>query len=188
MRLRSRLLLFFVGKTIAFFIVIAIVWHFVAPSYNSLLAEAADQLAPGQTMISHEQNTIYVFPEIGTGRPGVYGIEPLDLQYGLLLVIALIAATPGLRLSQRFKFIPIAFVIMFIIHVASILVFANATRSETPASIGSNPFVILFGIFGADLFPVLVWGILSFRYFLPRPQESPMPKMQSRSVRKKQAP
>lgn len=185
MRLRSRLLLFFVGRTIAFFIVIAIVWHFVAPGYNSLLAEAANWLAPAQTTISHEQNTIYVFPEIGTGRPGVYAIEALDLQYGLLLVIALIAATPGLRLSQRFKFIPIAFVIMFIIHVVSILVFANATRSETPASIGSNPFVILFGIFGADLFPVLVWGILSFRYFLPRSQQSPMPKMQSRPEGKK---
>jgi uncharacterized protein YhhL (DUF1145 family) len=182
--LKSRLLLF-IGKTIGFFIVIAIVWHFIAPSYDSLLAKAANQLAPAQTTISYEKNTIYVFPEISTGRPGVYGIEPLDLQYGLLLVIALIAATPGLRLRQRFKFIPIAFVIMFIIHVASILVFANATRSETPASIGSNPFVILFGIFGADLFPVLVWGILSFRYFLPRSQESPVPKMQPRPEGKK---
>ena len=188
MRLRSRLLLFFVGKTIAFFIVIAIVWHFVAPSYDSLLAKAANQLAPAQTVISYEQNTIYVFPENGTGRPGVYGIEPLDLQYGLLLVIALIAATPGLRLSQRFKFIPIAFVTIFLIHVASILVFANATRSETPASIGSNPFVILFGIFGADLFPVLVWGALSFRYFLPKPEKSLALKVRSTSQGRKQVP
>lgn len=179
MWLRSRLLLF-VGRTIAFFIVIAIVWHFIAPGYNDLLAGAADRFAPAQTMISHEQNTIYVIPEIGTGRTGAYAIEALDLQYGLLLVLALIAATPGMRLRQRFKSIPIALVIMFIVHVAGILVFANATRSETPATIGSNPFVILFGIFGADLFPVLVWGVLSFRYFLPGRHGSPVPKIQSR--------
>ena len=187
MWLRSRLL-GFIGKTVAFFIIISVLWYFVAPTYNRLLAGAANQFAPAQTMISSaEHNTIYVFPEIGSGRPGAYAIEALDLQYGLLLVVALIAATPGLRLTQRFKFIPIAFVIMFIIHVASILIFAYAAQSGTPASISKNPFVILFSILGTGLFPVLVWGALSFRYFLPKPDEKPLvPKMQSRLEREKQ--
>jgi hypothetical protein len=186
MWLRSRLLRF-IGKTIAFFIVISVLWHFVAPTYNRLLAGAADQFGPGQTAISAEQDNLYILPELNTGPAGMYEIYGLDMQYGLLLVVALIAATPGLRLTQRFRYIPIAFVIMFIIHVATILIFAYVAESGTPASVTKNPFVVLFSILGTDLFPVLVWGVLSFRYFLPKPNEEPLvPKMQLRFEREEQ--
>ena len=178
MRLRSSFLPF-VGKTIAFFIAISVVWHFVAPTYNSLLAGAANLLAPAQTVISSEHNTIYISPGLGSSWAWMYGINGLDLQYGLLLIVALIVATPGLRLTQRLKFIPIAFVIMFIIHVVSVLVFANAANSSTPTYVENNTLVILFCIMGCDLFPVLVWAALSFKYFLPRSGESPLSKIQS---------
>jgi len=178
MRLLSSFLPF-VGKTIAFFIVICAVWYFVAPTYNSLLAGAANQLAPAQTTISSEHNTIYISPELSAGWSWMYGINGLDLQYGLLLVVALIAATPGLRLIQRLKFIPIAFVIMFIIHVVSVLVFANVANSSTPTDVENNTLVILFCIMGCDLFPVLVWAALSFKYFLPRSGESPLSKIEA---------
>ena len=178
MRLRSSFLTF-VGKTIAFFVAICVVWYFVAPTYNSLLAGAANQLAPAQTSISSQDNTIYISPQASTGSVWMYGINGLDLQYGLLLIVALIAATPGLRLTQRLKFIPIAFVMMFIIHVVSVLVFANAANSSTPALVENNTLVILFCIMGCDLFPVLVWAALSFKYFLPRSVKSPLSKIQS---------
>jgi len=174
MQLRSSLLLF-VGKTVLFLIAIAIVWHFAAPTYNDLLAAAANRFHPAHTTIkSYEKDTIHVELISSTTQyektKTIYEIYGLDLQYGLLIVVALIAATPRLRLRQRFKFILIAFIIMFLIHIASILVFAKVAHSETPASISSNPFVVLFCIIGPDLFPALVWMALAFRYFLPKPE------------------
>jgi hypothetical protein len=29
-----------------------------------------------------------------------------------------------------------------------------------------NPLIVLFTIVGADLFPVLIWGIFAYKYFL----------------------
>lgn len=173
MWLRSKLLPF-VGKTVFFFIIVCAVWYFVAPAYNRLLAATASQVAPPQTIISSEQNVIHIFAELTTRLIGGYEIYGLDLQYGLLVVVALIAATPGLRLIQRLKSIVIAAIAMFVIHIVSILVFAHAVRSSTTGSVSNDPFVILFCIVGCDLFPVLVWGLLSYRYFSSRSDAAPI--------------
>ncbi len=169
MRLRSSLL-FFIGKAVLYLIAIAIVWHFISPAYNDLLAATANLIHPTHTeIVSYGQDTLRVYI---SGSQLAYEIYGLDLQYGLLIVLALIAATPGLRVMKRFKFVLIAFVIMFLIHVASILVFAKVASSATSATISSNPFVILFCIIGPDLFPALVWMALAFRQFFPKPESN----------------
>ena len=169
MRLRSSLL-FFVGKAVLFLIAIAIVWHFISPAYNDLLAATSNLLHPTHTkIVSRGQDIIRVYL---SGSYRAYDIYGLDLQYGLLIVLALIAATPGLKLIKRFKFILIAFVVMFLIHVASILVFAKVASSATSATISSNPYVVFFCIIGPDLFPALVWMALAFRQFFPKPESN----------------
>jgi len=169
MRLQSSLL-FFVGKAILFLIAIAIVWHFISPAYNDLLATTANLFHPAHTkIVSYGQDTLRVYL---SGSFRAYEIYGLDLQYGLLIVLALIAATPGLRLMKRFKFILIAFIIMFLIHIASILVFAKVAYSAKTATISSNPFVVFFCIIGPDLFPALVWMALAFRQFFPKPESN----------------
>jgi len=164
-RLQSSLL-FFIGKAVLFLIAIAIVWHFISPAYNDLLAGTANLLHPAHTkIVSYGQDTIRVtFPP----SSHAYEIYGLDLQYGLLIVLALIAATPGLRLMKRFKFVLIAFIIMFLIHVVSILVFAKVAYSAKSSTINSNPYVVFFCIIGPDLFPALVWMALAFRQFFPK--------------------
>ena len=37
-------------------------------------------------------------------------------------------------------------------------------RLETPPSIDNDPLVILFGTIGANLFPVVVWSVHSFKH------------------------
>ncbi len=164
MQLRNKLIPFF-GKTIVYFIIIAILWYFaLGPVYNDVMAGLGDIMTPSHDLW-HEDNTIYV---LGDKAENQYGIYALDLQYGLILLMALIIATPGIRITQRFKYIPIAWIVIFIIHMISILIFTWATKYDSP---GGHPLVILFSIFGSSLFPIVVWGFLSFRYFLPRPQE-----------------
>ena len=170
MRLRSSLL-FFIGKAILFLIAISIVWHFISPAYNDLLAGTANLFHPTHTkIISYGQDTLRVY--LSGSFKAIYEIYGLDLQYGLLIVLALIAATPGLRLMKRFKFILIAFIIMFLIHVASMLVFAKVASSAKPTTISSNPFVVFFCIIGPDLFPALVWMAMAFRQFFPKPESN----------------
>ena len=173
MQLKSRLIPFF-SKSIAFFIVITVVWYFLlGPVYNDVLAATADVLTPGHDLW-HYDNTIYV----DNYQNGIFAMQ---LQYGLLLVMALIAATPVIRITKRLKYIPIALVAIFIIHVISVVVFTWATKYDTP---DSNPHYILFAVFGSSLFPVIVWGVFSFRYLLPRPQEvkevNPHPRLKGK--------
>jgi hypothetical protein len=167
MRLRSSLL-FFIGKAVLFMIAIAIAWYFIYPAYNDLLASTANLFHPTHTkIVSYGKDTLRVYL---SGSSRAYEIYGLDLQYGLLIVLALIAATPGLRLIKRLKFSLIALVIMFLIHVASVLVFAKVASSANTSTISSNPYVVFFCIIGPDLFPALVWMVLSFRQFFPKPE------------------
>jgi hypothetical protein len=166
-RLKSSLL-FFIGKAVLFLIAIAIVWHFISPSYNDILAATANLIHPAHTkIVSYGQDLLRVYL---AGSSRAYEIYGLDLQYGLLIVLALIAATPGFRLIKRLKFVLIAFVVMFLIHVASVWVFAKVASSSSSATIGSNPYVVFFCIIGPDLFPALVWMALAFRQFFPKPE------------------
>ena len=168
MKLGPSQFLRFAGKAVACLIPIAAAWYFIAPAYNFLLAHAANLLAPAGYAITAEEYTIYVTPGPSTAGDWMYGINGMDLQYGLLITIALIAATPGLRLVQRAKLVPLVFGAMFVIHTVSVIVFAHVAPSGSPDDVGHNPFVVLFCILGCDLFPVLVWAALSLRHLLPR--------------------
>lgn len=172
MSLANRLLPF-IGKTIIFFVLIGILWHFIAPAYNHLLAAVSDAISPSDIATDSDGRMINV-----TSQTVSAGIHGQDLHYGLLLVIALIAATPGLRLIQRLKFIPIAVVVMFVIHVIGILIFAWSAP-------GDNPLLVLFSVLGSALFPIVIWVVLSFRYFMPKLQEASLARTSLRPKGKK---
>ena len=161
-------LLPFLGIAIGFIIVISLIWHFVAPVCNHLLVGIADRLTLTQVALG-EDNNIYLSTSL-EGVPFTTWIHSSYLHYGLILVIALIAATPGLKLSQRLNFIIFAMLILFIIHIVTILIMAKLMQSTggTAPLLHRNPAIILFLPIGGSLFPLLVWAGLSFRYWLPR--------------------
>jgi hypothetical protein len=92
------------------------------------------------------------------------------LHYGMLLVVSLIAATPGLTSRRRLMLIPLAVVIMFVLQMVTVLIFAKVALSGANPS--RNPLVTLFITLGTGLFPALVWGALSLKYWFPRPQKA----------------
>lgn len=172
---RGRLLRFAV-IALAVLVVIALLWPFIAPAYNRLLVGASSNLVPHEVTLAAEGSDIIVDveiqrPEISASASGK--IESSSLHYGLLFLMALIAATPGLKLSRRAKFGAIALVSMFLIHFITMMVVTRLMLSnvEGGGSLASNPWMVLFLTIGCDLFPLLVWGALSFRYWIPGPQK-----------------
>ena len=162
----------FIGKAIAFLIGLSLAWYFIAPAYNTILANVSEKLLPSQSALALDQGTIYIYPPSATEPAG--GIYASALHYGLVLVIALILATPRLKLLRRFEFIAIALSAIFFIHTLSIVLFARDILSGANTPLEQNPVIILFAIVGSDLFPVLIWAALSFKYFFPRPKRSRM--------------
>lgn len=171
MSLRGKLLPF-IGKAIAVVIVASVPWYFVAPAYNRLLATVSEKLIPSQLTLIPQHGNIYIYVQVDAQPIG--GIFASALHYGLLLVATLIVMTPGLRLAQRLKYVGIAIISMFAIHIVTIVLFVNAAVSSEASSMRQNPLIIFFTILGCDLFPALIWGVVAFRYFLPEPRGSPV--------------
>ena len=160
----------FIGKAIGFLIVISVVWYFITPAYNRLLLAVVDKIVSTELTLLLRQDTIYVYLQNVSNPIG--GIYVSSLHYGLLVVVSLILATPGLRIYKRLKSIAIALLAIFAVHLISIVLFAQTALSGAAASMEQNPLIVLFAIIGADLFPILIWGILSYKYFLTKPRKS----------------
>ena len=185
MPLNRNRILRFIGFTVLWFILICIIWYLlIGPVYNDILAATSDGLMTKYS-IWHTNDLIYVLHEdyshyVVQAPEKIPRIFALDIQYGLILLLALIFATPGIKLIQRLKYIPITVVVMFVIHILGILIFAWSSLSSN-----TNPLGVLFSILGSALFPIVIWGILSFKYFLPRLQEASAERMSARPRGKK---
>ena len=166
-----RNVLIFIGKVLVFIIIMSSFWPFLTPSYNHALVGVANKVVPSDVTLMAEDSSIIIRYERDS-MTATLPVHGLFLQYGLVVLIALIGATPGLKLRQRLKFIAAALIIMFGIHVVSMLVISEVTQSislEHPSK-GGSPLEILFVSIGFDLFPILVWVALSFKYWVPKPQ------------------
>ncbi len=154
----------FIWKTIGYLVAISVLWYFIAPAYNDLLLAVADKIVPPELTLMLRQDTVYIYLQNVSNPIG--GIYISSLHYGLVLVVSLILATPGLGVYKRLRSIVIALVAIFAVHLISVVSFARTALSGTGTSMEQNPLIVLFAIIGADLFPVLIWGILSYKYFL----------------------
>jgi len=170
MLLRGRFSVF-IGKVIGFLIVISVVWYFITPVYNRLLLAVVDKITSSELTLLLKQDTIYIYLQ-NVSNP-IAGIYVSALHYGLLVVVSLILATPGLRIYKRLKSIVIAFLAIFAVHLISVALFAQTALSGTDGSMEQNPLIVLFAIIGADLFPILIWGILSYKNLAARTEKSP---------------
>ena len=176
---RTKLILIFAGKALGFLIVLSLLWHFfLAEPYNRALVGITDSVSGVEIMLGEDFEED-VRQELGLKEGNIYiavwqpwglelhgHLEGSALHYGMLLVISLIAATPGLGWKRRLKFIGIALVIMFALHLITILIFAQIALSG--AYVSRNPVIILFITLGTALFPALIWGALCYKYWWPK--------------------
>ena len=162
--LKARLLPFAIKATVVA-IVFSMLGQFVAGFYVALLVNVSGPLLGSDVILVAERGGISVYQPgmvmIGTGGPLFY--------LGIILVTALIAATPGLKLRRRLGYIAIALLSIFVIHIISILVMAAIAPADEAGIMSSytNPLRILFFVIGGGFFPVLIWWLLSYKRFIP---------------------
>ena len=152
MLLRNKLFRFAVVAIIAL-IIIFLLWPFVGPAYDRFLVGTSDKISSSEISLI-EENHILLYQH-GTKKGG---IDSSYLHFGLILVTALTIATPGLKFWRRLKFIAIALVVVFAIHVVTLVALAGKEFS------GGDFFAVLLLPIGCSLFPALVWGVLCLRH------------------------
>jgi hypothetical protein len=169
---RQLSLLRFAGITIGIIVAISVLWPFIAGFYNHLLVVITNHLSPpgiayslkdadATIVISYEQHYL------GLKRTLSTLISGYALHFGLILVSALFAATPGITIFKRLQFIAGACLILFMIHIITLLIIARLLSSQGTGTLNllNNPVQVLLITVGCDLFPLLVWGVISARYW-----------------------
>jgi len=177
MSLTARLL-FFAGKFLFFFILACLVWWILTPSLNLLLAEGTNavfDLVERHRVASVEirDGSIQAF-SLDSDEP-ILSMVGYRQHYNLVLLVALILSAPGVPSYQRMKILILGVVILLGLDIATLIVgieHSYAGRGIVPLTatewVVYDQVFMLFGT-GITLFPVLIWGLLTFKYWLPMP-------------------
>jgi hypothetical protein len=150
-------------------IVLSIIWTFVDAQYSKFMSNIASGLVSEEYKIEQKQGTIYFERQyfivnvegkpthiaVPNNYPPEASIVASAIQFGLLLTIALVAATPGLSWRRRVLFSIIAAAITFFLQILSVVIMAKTLNS-------------LFFVIVSDLFPPVLWAIFSFKYWFVR--------------------
>jgi hypothetical protein len=197
MRLSARSLLSISIKLVLGLIIFAIIWPYFAPGYNRFIATTATALAHmmGKTININkvDENTIVLDVEFRFKLPQEKQPIKIKIEYeyegyfhfnfGLLL--ALFAATPFLKLSQRLKHVLIALITIIVFHMLFLYVSASAVdpcvRNVIPCAERTwYRWLDRFMAVSKNLFPVFLWALLTWRSWLPMPQPTRRPTKEAR--------
>jgi hypothetical protein len=138
-------------------IVLSVIWSFIDSAYSDFLATIARKVIYKAT-VEQREGSLY-FSHYTRYMGGWLQINDTihvsTIQFGLILTIALVAATPGLNLKRRFLYTGVAAMATFVLQIFSIIVMAKTFNS-------------LFFLIVSDLFPPLLWAAFSLRYWLKK--------------------
>jgi hypothetical protein len=150
----------FTIKAVLAVICLAVAWSFIAPYYNRLLVTATDWSLTSYRL-SSETGDIFFYSLSGEPVTGIHGAA---LHFGLVLLLALLIATPGLKLLPRLRNIGIGLLAMFAFHLVTLVLLAGLTDVNSGISTPSSSLpVVLLSTIGLNLIPPLVWIILCMR-------------------------
>jgi hypothetical protein len=157
--------------TAGLIIILSVLWTFIDSAYSEFLGKIASGMVSPDFKVEQREGAIYfiqkyIIMDVGgkptqVALPENYPAQDMivasAIQFGLLLTIALVAATPGLSWRRRFLFSGIAALVTFALQVLSVIIMAKTFNS-------------LFFVIVSDLFPPIIWAFYSFKYWLvPRP-------------------
>lgn len=177
----ERKLLLFAGKLVLFLLLFALVWPFLGPYYNWLVAGAAQLLAPlvpgmPPTAVRVEGEEIKVYLNLlGAERQEWIASYSQYLFLGLPLLLTLFLATPDLKTLIRLRRMALGLGMLFLIDLLYILFDIRSSYLSLgliPASRAElyfDAWLQAFFAIGRKLFPLVIWGLLTFAFWLPRP-------------------
>jgi hypothetical protein len=148
-------------------IIFSVLWSFIDNSYTGFLTGIARGITSSQAEVKENRGTItftHKEPYMGGYLTEKDWIDASAIQFGLLLTIALVAATPGLKIGQRILFSLIAAAITFVLQILSVIIMARTFNS-------------LFFVIVSDVFPPVLWAVFSFKYWFAgnAPAQTPPP-------------
>jgi hypothetical protein len=173
MKLNARKLLLFSVQFVVFFLLLLWLYPKILPLYNQFALGLANTVLSGLT----PPMRVEAAPDkswrvhLLSGRP-LFTLEAdyLNLIYlNLVLLPALLLATPVCFL-QRLKLLSLGLLLLLGVHAASAIaiVHSEVCQHYDPSNLGCNWLEEVFAT-GGQLFSVVLWGLLTWRYWFPKP-------------------
>jgi len=155
-------------RTLALVVIAASLWPFVADAYDGLVVRLAGNFTPPEAAVRAADGRIYLDSLGGAGGTGL-SIHGFVLHFGLILVLALVASTPGLGLARTAAWLAGVAGLVFATHIAGLALLIRGLEAafqeeESEAAVGR--IMTTFAIFWA-LLPAVVGGAWCYRYWLP---------------------
>lgn len=106
--------------------VLAAAWELAAPRYSAAVSAVAQPVfraveREDVTMLSTQKDELWIFRRVGEGRIGPFMFFDRYAFFALVPLIALFAATPGLRLGRRALRALCGSAVLFLVHVAYVV-------------------------------------------------------------------
>ena len=197
MRLSARSLLSISTKLVIGLVIFTLIWPYGAPPYNYLVATMTTVLAHmmGRNInISKvDAHSIVLDVEFRFKLPQEERPIKIKIEYeyegyfhfNLGLLLALFAATPFLKFSQRMRHLLIALIAIIIFHIFFLYISATVVdpcvRNVIPCTERTwYRWLDRFMAAGKNLFPVFLWALLTWRAWLPMPQLPRRPTKEAR--------
>lgn len=184
MSLMSRLLRFS-GMFLLSFALLSLAWPLFAPGYNRLVVGMSNKLLalieePLIITLKPQGENVLIYQNDRTGEePQLVKAYRGYMYFNLILLLALFLATPRLRLLQRLKLTLIALITLLVFHAVDVTTRGVEQYVDQASITVTHSYSVtwryLFYWFGAvlsvgeKLAPLLIWGILTFKYWLPKP-------------------
>ncbi len=175
-------LLWFFGRFLVFFVLVALLWTFVTPLYNRIVVGAAALVFPlienpATTLAEAKGDEVLIYLD----APG--GAEPVLFQgftryvyLALVPLLALLLATPNLGVLRRAKLVLIGVGILMCFHIVYLVAAVKLSHVFLgPRDVGRATFYlcdwmqILIRILW-EAVAVLIWAALTVKYWRRSPQ------------------
>ena len=153
------------------FVVIGAVWLRLSPFYDGLLAPAANAFLPAVLWLEDSGGTM-VIHHAADGQHYGHAFDTLVLHSGLVIVLALVAATPGR--SWPWRTVAGGSVIggFFALQAAAMVAVAQALKSSVSGGLQAGDVWVGFAIFWA-LTPLAIGGAWVYRFWMPAMRHGP---------------
>jgi hypothetical protein len=167
-------LLWFISKFVLFLILFALIWPFLAPGYCRMLIQPSNKLLALEGIpiqLRLEEDSIQALSTKTFGPQGPT-TKPFPFSWGIfwsyevLLLIALFLATPNLKPFKRLELTAVALGAIFIYNVVDLNLGIRSIYH--PSSF--YDWAYMLSTLGQLWVPLLLWGLLTFRYWLPMPR------------------
>ncbi len=200
MKLNTRELLIFSAKFAAIFFGLALAWPWFAPAYVATIVGVANLFFPWVedpdiSWLQAENNSVAIYVRNVDQNQELQLFGYVDYPHlGLLLLLALLLATPRVSL-RRLGVLGLACGLLLAVHVVYLIaetrfLYVNEFGAELSIPDGlylRYAWLGRFLKFVSLVSPVVIWALLTFRYWFPwppRPTAMPAPTV-ARAVKLK---